>query len=620
MKSKLGTGLKLGGCSLAIATALAVSSPAQAVQFDWGDWSGSWDNTISYGISWRNESIDSALVGKGNGGTAAAILTDDGNLNFDKGDIFSNIIKGTSEIQIDNGQFGAFGRIKYWYDFELENGSRPHGHSPNNYVPGDELNDDDFARFAQFSGLVLLDLFAYGSFDLGDMPLDVRLGNQVVNWGEATFIQGINILNPIDVSAFRRPGAEIKEGLLPLPLLYGNLGMGGGWSVEAFYQFKWKRTVIDGCGTYFSTVDFAAKGCNELAAPEQDLPPGSGNFVPDFVLQNINNVRKDPFTDKARNGGQWGLAVRNYVEQIDTEFGFYYEKLHSRLPVLNIHYTLDAIASGSILGFQPVPAYYQVQYPEDIDVWGLSFATNVGAVALSGEVSYKKDMPVGVNGTTELLGGLRVMATQGALCGSPVGDAVYGQFGERACAAWGEFATTGDGLAQGWDRFDVTQAQTTALYFWDQGLGSQRVTMIGEVAWIHVNDLPSIAEMPYGRNPVFGAPTNFFDTTTGLPIAAMSDDGFVTSNSWGYRIRAVADYPNVFAGVALSPGIAWSHDVNGTSPTPTFSDSRKALGISLGANYLTTYRAKIAYTWFIGGDANPLADRDFFSITFSVDF
>ena len=137
MENKPGTGLKLGGCSLAIAAALAVSSPAQAVEWDWGDWSGSWINTISYGISWRNESIDSALVGTGNGGTGPAILTDDGNLNFDKGDIFSNIIKGTSEIQIDNGQFGAFGRIKYWYDFELENGGRPHGHSPNNFVPGD---------------------------------------------------------------------------------------------------------------------------------------------------------------------------------------------------------------------------------------------------------------------------------------------------------------------------------------------------------------------------------------------------------------------------------------------------------------------------------------------------
>ena len=144
MKNKLGTGLKLRGSHLAIAAALAVSAPAHAIQFEWGSWSGSWDNTISYGISWRSEDPDPALIGKGNGGTGEAILTDDGNLNFDKGLIFSNIIKGTSEIEIDNGQFGAFGRIKYWYDFELENGKQLHGHSPNSYAAGEKLNDNDY--------------------------------------------------------------------------------------------------------------------------------------------------------------------------------------------------------------------------------------------------------------------------------------------------------------------------------------------------------------------------------------------------------------------------------------------------------------------------------------------
>ena len=97
------TGLRLRGTCLAIGAALALSSPAHAVTFDWGDWSGSWDNTISYGISIRGEDPDPAFIGKGNGGTAEAIIDDDGNLNWDSGDIFSNVIKGTSEIGIDNG-------------------------------------------------------------------------------------------------------------------------------------------------------------------------------------------------------------------------------------------------------------------------------------------------------------------------------------------------------------------------------------------------------------------------------------------------------------------------------------------------------------------------------------
>jgi hypothetical protein len=66
MKAKLGTKIGLRSCPLAIAVALAVSSPAYAVDFDWGDWSGSWDNTISYGISWRGEDINPKLVGKVN--------------------------------------------------------------------------------------------------------------------------------------------------------------------------------------------------------------------------------------------------------------------------------------------------------------------------------------------------------------------------------------------------------------------------------------------------------------------------------------------------------------------------------------------------------------------------
>ena len=623
MKFKPGSGLASRSSQLTLAMALAVSSPAYAVNFDWGDWSGSWDNTISYGISWRAEDADPALIGKGNGGTGEAILTDDGNLNFEKGDIFSNILKGTSELKLDNGRFGGFARIKYWYDFELIGGSVPHGHSPTQYEPNTELNDDDFDDLAKFSGVELLDLFVYGDFEIGDYPLDLRLGRQVVNWGEATFIQGINVLNPIDVSAFRRPGAEIKEGLLPVSLIYGNLGLPAGFSLEAYYQLRWEKTVIDGCGTYFSTVDFAATGCNELIAPELEFPPGSGSgfYLPDVTLQNLNNTMKDPNYGRPSDSGQFGLALRNYVEKIDTELGFYYQRLHNRTPVINSEFATAGIGAGSVLGGQPVPSYYQMDYPEDVDIYGISFATNIGTMALSGEVSYKADMPVGINGTTQLTGVLGVIISQGAACQLPESIQVgaYGQYGPRACSAWNDYVLQGGpfnpdarSYGAGYDRFDVTQAQTTALYFWDQGLGSERVTLIGEVAWIGVSDLPSIAEMPYGRNPIFGSPA----TVLGGP----SDEGFVTSNSWGYRIRASAAYPNVFAGVELTPSIAWAHDVNGTSPTPTFLDGRKAFSLALGANYLTKYRGSIAYTWFSGGAANPSADRDFFSFTVSMDF
>ena len=67
----------------------------------------------------------------------------------------------------------------------------------------------------------ILDLYASGAFDLGDIPLDVRVGNQVLNWGESTFVpNGINVINPIDVSRLRTPGSELRDALVPVPMAY----------------------------------------------------------------------------------------------------------------------------------------------------------------------------------------------------------------------------------------------------------------------------------------------------------------------------------------------------------------------------------------------------------------
>lgn len=46
-----------------------------------------------------------------------------------------------------------------------------------------------------------------------------------------------------------------------------------------------------------------------------------------------------------------------------------------------------------------------------------------------------------------------------------------------------------------------------------------------------------------------------------------NNNGFTTSTAWGYRVRAVWDYRNVFAGVSLRPNLAWSHDVEGYGPS-----------------------------------------------------
>ena len=46
--------------------------------------------------------------------------------------------------------------------------------------------------------------------------------------------------------------------LLPVEMLYASVGVTENLTVEAYYQLKWRETEIDPCGTFYSTIDFAA--------------------------------------------------------------------------------------------------------------------------------------------------------------------------------------------------------------------------------------------------------------------------------------------------------------------------------------------------------------------------
>lgn len=81
-------------------------------------------------------------------------------------------------------------------------------------------------------------------------------GKQVVSWGESTFIPGgINVINPVDVPAFRAPGSELKDALLPVEMFYMSAGITENVTVETFVQADWEPVRPDDCGTFFSTND-----------------------------------------------------------------------------------------------------------------------------------------------------------------------------------------------------------------------------------------------------------------------------------------------------------------------------------------------------------------------------
>ena len=212
--------------SLALALAAVASTSIQAIEFNNGEWSGSFDTTVSYGAAFRLDDLDEENVGKAannplvfmgdNAAQRAApgrwsVNNDDGNRNYPEGgDLISSTVKLTSELDIQYKNFGAFTRFTAFYDFENEG--------------KDFLSEEADARIGK--DIRLLDMYVWAEHEVGDRFLNWRLGRQVISWGESTFIQGgINVINPVDVSRLRVAGAELKEAFEGVNMLWGTIDL-----------------------------------------------------------------------------------------------------------------------------------------------------------------------------------------------------------------------------------------------------------------------------------------------------------------------------------------------------------------------------------------------------------
>lgn len=587
----------------AIAVAFAVPS-ANAASFDVGSLDVQFDSTFSIGALWRVEDRDPTVLHPGNweGGGGQSGVADDGNLNFDKGDLASFVFRGVHDVNIrGEGNTGAFIRFNYWYDDVLENADVLHGHAANNFTPNTRLNTDAFDDYAKGSGLNLLDAFIYTGFDIGNMPADLRIGRQVLSWGESTFIvNGINSINPADVNALRRPGAELREALLPVGMVSFSLGLTDQLSMDTFVMYEWDNTKVDGCGTFFSSVDIVGgPGCNKVTLnPEV----GANTTLSDGESVAAGLYLQRAASDYARDDGQFGVSFRYYSYGMDAEFGFYYLNVHNTAPIISAYdWNTTEISNNVVSTLGP---RYFTEYPEDNEIYGMSFSTTLGTWSWAGEISYRPAQAVQINTTEILTAGLR--------------PNVPSSFTVRIGEARPNGIPEGN-YARGYEELEVYQAQTTFVQFFDQALGAQRVTFVGEIGVSHVADLPSIQEQRFGRNPVYGKCLTGADL--GNPGGPDTNcEGFVTDTSWGYRTRLVFEYANAIAGWNLTPTIAFGHDVSGYSPNTNFIEGRTNLGLILGANYLSKYNLNIAYNRYDGADYNPNQDRDYVSASFSVSF
>lgn len=603
-----------GRALLAAAMASTISTPAVAIEFSNGELSGSLDTTISYGLRYRVQERDPELLGRASApfnGSGFSVNSDDGNQNFNTG-LVSEAVKLTSELDVNYRNFNFFMRVLSFYDYEIEKGDRA------KY----QLTPE--AREKVGSDTRLLDFYATYDFELFDKPALVRFGDHVLSWGESTFIpNGINIINPIDVSAIRTPGAEVREALLPEGLVSGVIDLSDRFTVEGFYQYDWNETEIDPVGSYFSSRDFLGEGGDRVLLGFGDLPDG-GRTDPSQVFNAVSrsaDVRPD-------NNDQFGVALRVFAPELNnTEFGLYYISYHSRLPLLNAVTGTDAglNAARAILIANPgnpnaaalasdtyvKTASYFAEYPENINLTGLSFNTELGTsgIALQGEFSFRRDQPLQIDDIEV------VLATLSPL--SPV--ARDNQLSDN----FGPFGT--NEVVRGFIQRDVSQLQMTASKLFPQVLGADQVTVVGEVGITHVHHMPNkdVLRLDGPGTTVSGNPNQALATGAHPGKEAEGSEHFADATSWGYRLLMKLDYNAAIGPINLAPRIAYSHDVNGITPAPlgNFLEGRRATTVAVEASYQSEWTAEVAYTNFFGaGRYNLINDRDFIALNVKYAF
>lgn len=359
------------------------------------------DVTLKYSAAVRVQDRDDDLLADVNG--------DDGNQSFDKGDLINNRFSALVDIDINRDNIGFFLRPRAFYDFAYDGGNANDSPATHNNGPlyggpltsGNEFSDQ--TRDTHRDTAEILDAYAYGTFDLGERDLVIRVGRQVVSWGESAFIaNGISSAQShVDATQANTPGMELKELFLPSGQIYSQLDLWPGFTLAGFYQWQWEKTVLDESGAYFSTSDFLDEAGNRILPLV--LAPG--------VAPSIDRAADDPADDS----GQWGIALRYIAQQLnDTEFGFYFINYHEKNPMI-IWQPAGGTAAADWTA-QPLPAglgaqanlidnsSYHLGYAENVRLYGVSFGTVVGETNIGGELSFRRDYPVAVVTPSNLLG------------------------------------------------------------------------------------------------------------------------------------------------------------------------------------------------------------------------
>ena len=320
------------------------------------------DNTIRYNYGVRVKNQDPSILKNAN--------ADDGDRNFGNGSTVTNRLDLLTEFDFTYKQkFGARVSAASWYDHtyagSLDNTNVATSNHVVNRAPAFGLSNYAERYYNGPSGEIL-DAFAFGTFDLGSMPLSVRAGRHTVNWGEALLgggaIHGDTYGQaPLDqAKGFANPGVEAKELYRPLTQISARLQATQTLSLAAQYFFQWQPSRIPEAGTYLGFNDALQFGGESL-----------------IVAPGVRFTRTTDITPK--NTGDWGLAARWSPEWLDGTVGLYVRDFSDKLPQIILIRTTRQ---------------YLLNYAGGVHLYGVSLSKQVAGISFGADLNYRRDMPL----------------------------------------------------------------------------------------------------------------------------------------------------------------------------------------------------------------------------------
>lgn len=381
---------------------------------------------------------------------------DQGNLNFAKGDLVHAVAKLITDVNYRLWDFDIFVRGVAFFDANYTDFTETH------YDTTMQAFNSDLPRSVERIVGVDYDLLDYNIgtfFTVFDHDYQIKVGNQVLNWGESSLLalNSLNTINPPDARRLNIPGLDLKEVFQPIGMVTLRTDLFELASLETFYAYDWTPVQIDPVGSFFSQSDTLGDGGDFAMLSFGKSPEDPGFVMPNPTTEELrryptgkrgyyrpidtcngttcadslgllgSTASRTVFRDHAEearrepDGGDYGAALRMFFEDFNngTELALYFANYDSRLPVASAFAALDSCigddGSASAATFagdcgyngpmaaadnEPIPvdtARLIIEYPEDIRVYGMSFNTTVGDYALSGEYAFRENLPIQID-------------------------------------------------------------------------------------------------------------------------------------------------------------------------------------------------------------------------------